>query len=132
MIFNTTVGLLILLLFDCALSGCWKYGDCNPGPNCENYEDNHCLKCNDGGFIPNILVGDGRKDCKNGFDEVYDYSFDYGFQNWHIKNWYGGFVCKPENIICGKGPHGWNHECCSGKCKCDSWINDKCVLNRCA
>ena len=72
--FYTTVAVLLLLLVGSTLSNennCWKYGDCDPGPNCENYEDNHCWNCHDGGFLSKDKVEDGVIDCKDGSDESY-------------------------------------------------------------
>ena len=76
---------------------CWKYGNCDPGLNCENYPLNdltaipRCLKCCDGGFISWDRENNGKKDCRSGIDE-----------------W--------EMIDCRKSNCNKDSDCCSGYC----------------
>ena len=82
-------------------SRCWRYGDCNPGPNCENPWDDDlhrhkCFRCCDGlgcdgGYISWDKLNDRVLDCRDGTDE------------WSIAR-------------CRSVPCTYDSACCSGIC----------------
>ena len=57
-----------------------KYGDCDLGPNCENWNSTTngpiCFDCSDGGYVSHDSECDGVIDCKTEIDEKYCRSKD--------------------------------------------------------
>ena len=95
---------------------CKTYGDCDPGPNCENRVDPitkkpPCYDCCDGGFIPWEWRNDDIKDCRNGSDM------------WTKKSMKSrrGLQCIERKQDCSL-----DNQCCSGACK-----DGKCWDERC-
>ena len=118
--FNPTIAVLLFLLVGSTLSnqnGCWRYGNCDPGPNCENNEHNHCWSCSDGGFISLDKVEDGKEDCENGSDEFYE---EVMMPNNKTQK-YGQRSCKPKYSECNESNP---YECC-GYCQCKAWKTTK-------
>ena len=71
------VGILFFTCFAVTIScKCKKYGNCDPGPKCENpwkidsYQ-RQCIDCSDGGYFTWDKNCDGVYDCKKGSDEIY-------------------------------------------------------------
>ena len=96
---------------------CWKYGECDPGPNCDNYDGNGnriCVDCCDGGFVPLEKENDGFEDCRKGTDE-----WDGFFLNTYQKS-------KRNECLRPKQKCSDDSECCSEIC-----FHGKCWDERC-
>ena len=87
------------LQYDCTE---YKYGDCHPGPNCDNWK-NCRTDCCDGGYFLDDRYCDGVEDCRKGQDEE-------NCPNYHFKSKLTKCLRPKKN--CMK-----DSECCSGSCK---------------
>ena len=122
---NTSVGVLLLLLVSCVFSqprGCWRYGDCDPGPDCKNWDNgldnDQCWSCCDGkGFVTKDKLKDGNTDCINGSDE---------------KDWdeilSQRFISLGDNVQCLRPKQNCTAdlECCSRNCLDGNCWDDFC------
>ena len=124
--FCTLVVVLLVVLVGSVLSqrsSCWKYGNCNPGTNCENpidplTDEERCLSCCNGGFFTWAKWDDGVDDCTNGTDEP---------QERRKRDSSNSLKSGPVNrCLRPKQECTLDSECCSGTCK-----NEKCWDERC-
>ena len=111
MIFHNIVIILLVTWVAVAMSrqeDCddWTYGNCDPGPNCENWNYTingpRCFSCGDGGFWPLNFECDKMINCRNGRDEM-----NCGLQGCRSKR----TSCVPKNHICFE-----KSDCCSKNC----------------
>ena len=65
---------MVVNIISCSKNdNCWRYGDCDPGLDCENWDTNsfesRCFGCSDGGFFTKDKLCDGICDCFSCTDE---------------------------------------------------------------
>ena len=127
MVLFNEVGVLLILLAGLGLSqqsSCptQQYGNCDPGPDCKNWDNNKftwtnwdaCFNCCNDGYITWDKVNDGIEDCSRGTDEDEGYSWNALFQS-------GGLTCLRPKSDCFV-----NFECCSGHCMDGSCWDERC------
>lgn len=121
--FSTLFGVLLVMLVGAELSvqdSCWIYGNCDPGPNCQNPFDpligrNKCLDCCDGGYFTWDKDDDVKEDCRNGSDGWYRHSSRKSQESGEVSQ------CLRPKQSCSS-----HLECCSGTCKAGKCWDERC------
>ena len=91
------------------------YGNCNPGPNCDNWDPiinkHRCYSCHDGGFWPLDFECDGKIDCRNERDEKNCKPKDLQSKVAKKRVKRRGTRCLFEGETCL-----WDFQCCTNRC----------------
>ena len=127
MIFIKSVVMLLVLLIGIVLSEqdtCWQYGNCNPGPYCNDWnnyfkvKDGKCFDCcDDVGYISKDKVCDGYRDCDTGLDEHPSYCSDKNLRS------------QTDSCFAPKEYCSGDKECCSEICRNGSCWDEMCAQN---
>ena len=126
--FIESIIMLMVLFVGIVLSQqdtCWKYGNCDPGPECEDWDNgldnDKCFNCcDDIGFITKDKLCNGKQDCRTGTDENPFYCFAFGMN-----------LRRSQRELCfaPKQDCSVDKECCSEICRNGSCWDENCGQN---